>query len=90
MRILRAFAIRDTKANCFPQPPIFFLATGEAIRAFTQAVNDKTGAIGQYPADYTLFEIGTFNQDDGTITPRPEGILDLGNGFAYLNPDNAK
>jgi len=82
---LKAFAIRDTKAEAFTRPPIFVLATGVAIRSFQEAVNNKDNEIGQYPADFTLFEIGEFDQITGTLVPRPGGILDLGNGLAYIS-----
>jgi len=82
---LKAFAIRDTKAEAFTRPPIFVQATGLAIRAFQDAVNNKENEIGQYPGDFTLFEIGEFDQVEGKLIPRAQGILELGNGLAYLN-----
>jgi len=80
---LTAFAIRDTKAEAFTNAPIFTVSRGVAIRMFTTLVNDKTTDAGQHPADFTLFEVGKFNQTTGELTPRPEGILDLGNGLNY-------
>jgi len=81
---LIAFAIRDTKADAFTAQPFFCLSRGIALRNFTQLVNDQQTEPGQYPADFTLYEIGSFDQTDGTITARGEGILDLGNGLNYL------
>lgn len=87
---LKAFAIRDTKAESFPRPPIFLVATGMAVRAFADAVQDKTTEIGQHPADFTLFEIGYFDQVEGKLIPRTGGILELGNGLAYITPEQPK
>ena len=41
-------------------------ATGQAMRAFEDTVNDVTTQFGKHPEDFTLFEIGTF--DDQTCT----------------------
>lgn len=85
MSKLKAYAVRDAKAEAFPRPPFFVSATGLAVRMFTDACNDPGTELGKYPADFTLFEIGDFDQQDGTFTPRKGGILDLGNGLNYLN-----
>jgi hypothetical protein len=81
---LKAFAIRDTKAEAFTRPPIFVQATGLAIRLFTDAANDQENEIGKYPADFTLFEVGEFDQVEGKLIPRAGGILELGNGLAFI------
>lgn len=81
---LKAFAVRDVKAEAFPRPPIFFIATGQAMRAFADACQDKNTEMGQHPADFTLFEIGWFDQTEGKLIPRTGGILELGNGLAFL------
>lgn len=65
-RTLHAFSIYDSKGETF-SPPFFMQAKGEAIRAFTETASDRQTTIGKYPADFTLFQIGTFNPDDGKL-----------------------
>jgi hypothetical protein len=40
-----------------------------AIRSFRHTVNTGNNNIRQFPEDYTLFHIGTFDQVEGTIQP---------------------
>lgn len=78
------FGIRDAKADCFIGNPIFVRARGQAVRAFADQVNESSTDWGKYPADFSLFELGEFDEVTGKVMPRAEGILDLGNGLAYL------
>lgn len=82
--MLYGYAIRDTKAEAFTRPPFFAPNKGVVGRAFSGMVNDPSTEIGKYPADFTLFEIGEFDETTGVLIPRKQGILDLGNGLAYL------
>lgn len=71
------FAIFDTKAEYFNQP--FFMNTiPEAIRAFTDLVNDDKTRISEHPEDYILYNVGKFDDQDGAITPpeteKPQAI----------------
>lgn len=75
--VVKIFSIYDSKVEAFMQP--FFMASkGAALRAFTELVNDKTTTISKNPEDYTLFEIGSFDdangQVDKVITPVSLGI----------------
>lgn len=61
------FAIYDEKAESYLQP--FFLPTENmAIRTFTDCVNDPQHPFHNHAGDYTLFKIGIFSHDHGTIT----------------------
>lgn len=63
---LKIFAIYDIKAEAYLQP--FFLPTvGMALRSWTEAVNDPQTKFHLHPSDYTLFQIGTFNQTNGSL-----------------------
>lgn len=66
----KIFTIHDAKAACY-LPPFILQTTGLAIRAITECANNPEHNFGRYPADYTLFEIGTFHDADGMITPYP-------------------
>ncbi|QCQ84957.1 nonstructural protein [Blackfly microvirus SF02] len=57
--------VKDSAADVFSQP-MFVPATGVAVRTFTNEVlrDDPNNALNRYPADFSLYELGTF--DDAT------------------------
>ena len=63
----QVFSIFDIAANSYARP--FFLpANGIAIRVFTDlAVNAETD-VGKHPKDYTLYNIGEFDDQTGELT----------------------
>lgn len=83
MSKLKVFAVRDQKAESFVQQPFFCLQTGQAVRGFIDAVNDKQTEIYAHPSDYELFEIGEFDQETGFLIPREKGVQPLGNGSSF-------
>lgn len=66
---MKIFSVRDYKAD-FYQRPFFVQNKGEALRAFTQMVNDKKNEtpLSMYPDDFGLYELGDFSIDTGVIT----------------------
>lgn len=62
MRLV-CFAIYDSKVGAYMQP-FFQQSKGSAIRGFTDVANDSTSGLFKHPEDYTLFELGSF--DDST------------------------
>lgn len=68
MMTLKAFSVHDSKANAFITP-FFCPTTDVGIRSFQSAANDPNSMFSQHPADYTLFEIGSFDVETGTLTP---------------------
>lgn len=59
-----AFAVYDTKMQAFLQP--FFCANVPvAIRAFSAAVNDPETNLYRWPTDYTLFQVGLYDDSTG-------------------------
>lgn len=65
--ILKVFCVFDAKVEAYLQP--FFLRTRlEAIRTFTEAANDGNSNIAKYPQDFVLFELGTYNDSNGTFS----------------------
>ena len=78
--IHKVFSFYDSKAEAY-LPPFFMKAKGEALRFFSDLANDKTNAnnpIGKHPEDYTLFELGTFYDDNAQFqmgeTPKSLGV----------------
>lgn len=81
---LKIFSIFDGKAQAYIQP--FFLPTvGMAVRTFTDCVTDPGHAFGKHPEDYTLFEIGEFDDHSGEIEPHTVH-RSLGNGLTHNAP----
>lgn len=63
---LKVFSIRDSKAGAFSNP--WFQVNAEvAVRAFDAMAKDPTTNIGKWPEDYTLFELGVWDPEKGTI-----------------------
>lgn len=63
--LLKVFTVYDSKAEFYMQP-FCMKSKGEAIRAFSESCNDDKTSLGKYPADFTLFEIGEFDDAKGT------------------------
>ena len=82
---LLAFSVFDSKAEVFGTP-IFFPTKGLATRAFEDQCNKPDSPISQHPGDYTLFCIGDFDQDTGSLTPLPTPTS-LGTGVEYQQQD---
>lgn len=63
---LECFAIYDSATQMFGRP-FFMVATGAALRSFTDEVNkgDKND-FAAHPDDYSLYHLGTFHDSDGT------------------------
>ena len=64
--------------------PVFTVENlGQALREFSDACNNKESFLGKHPADYTLFCLGSFEQEKGIINPyhAPER---LGCGIDYV------
>ena len=66
MQILKIFTVFDEKAESYMQP-FYMQTTGAAIRAFEDTCNDPASAFNKHPADYTLFEVGTFDDHNAEI-----------------------
>lgn len=81
---LKIFTIYDSKATAYLQP--FFMATtGQAIRAFTDATNDSKTQFYAHPEDFTLFEVGLY--DDTTARSTNLGtIKSLGTALELKDP----
>lgn len=79
---IKIFSVYDAKAEAFLQP-FFAKATGQAIRSFTSAVNQPDHEFFRHAADYTLFYIGEFDEDTGTVEGLKNGNENLGNAITY-------
>lgn len=64
---LHLFCVYDTAAQAF-LPPMAFKTEGEALRAFRNLANDPSSGIGANPEDFSLVQIGEFQDFTGVIT----------------------
>lgn len=77
---MKIYTVHDAKAEAYLQP--FFMRTnGEAIRSFADACQTNE-QFKKWPADYTLFELGEYDELTGVITPL-KAIKSLGNGLDF-------
>jgi len=65
--LLGVFAIYDSGISTW-MPPIYARNKGEMLRQFMDACNDASSRLAKHPSDYTLFELGTFNDDSWGIS----------------------
>ena len=78
---LKCFAIYDAAAQVYMAP--FFQSTvGLAIRQFEQVANDPSTSVSKYPQDFTLFEIGSYDDSNGRMDPH-DAPLPLGTALEY-------
>lgn len=65
---MRAMAVYDIKAKMFGAP--FFVPTRAAgVRAFSDVVNDGRSDYAKHPGDYTLHEVGKWDDATGLLAP---------------------
>lgn len=64
---MKVFTVYDSKAEGYMNP-FYVKSRGEAIRSFTEIANDKSHQIGKYPADFTLFELGEWDENTSKFT----------------------
>lgn len=89
--IHKIFTIYDEKAKAY-LPPFFLPESGQAIRSFSNCINSNDHQFSKNPEDYTLFTLGTF--DDNSSILEPYALKSLGNGVQFINtpdqdpPDN--
>ncbi len=78
------FSVFDEKAEAF-LPPFFLPTVGMAVRSFSECVNDREHMFGKHPSDYTLFELGSFDDSSGCITADVKRTVH--NGVELLSGD---
>lgn len=78
----KLYSVHDSKAETF-MPPFSVPSKGLAIRAFEDCINSDDHHFGKHPADYTLFEVGSFDTDSGELTYTSK--ISIGNGVEFLS-----
>jgi len=72
--ILGVYSVFDIKANAF-MPPFYMHNNAIAIRAFTDSVKGKEHAFALNPEDYTLFKLGTWDDNQGEFVNESEALI---------------
>lgn len=79
----KVYSIFDQKSLIYSHP--FFLSQdGQAIRAFTDMVNDKSHDIGRHPQDYILFQTGEWCDQTGTFVNIDNKSLGVGSEYVTV------
>lgn len=74
--VKKIYSIYDEKSEAFLQP--FFLDThGQAIRAIVDCLTDPNHNFARHTADYTLFHLGEFDDQDGTLMVNKKSLGNL-------------
>lgn len=75
--ISRVFSVYDSAARSYSQP---FYAAGRSVafRMFEKLVNDGQSTVSQWPKDFSLFELGSFNDETAVFIflDAPERVCD--------------
>ena len=82
MSVKFVYSVFDSKADAYLQP--FFAPTrGVAVRMFETAAQDVAHDFHRHAGDFTLFEIGEFDEVKGTLVPY-EVKYNCGAAIQYL------
>lgn len=79
--ILKMYTVYDSKVNAYLQP-FFMKSNGEALRAWEESCNDNKTSFYKYPQDFTLFEIGIWDDSTGS-TALHDAKFSLGTALEF-------
>ena len=82
----KVFTIRDAKANCFDSRLLVQKTTAEGLRTFQSLCVDSNTMVGKYPADFSFFELGEFDELTGAFKLHISPI-NLGLAAQFANPN---
>lgn len=77
-----AFSIYDEKAQVYSRP-FYALTMGEAIRTFSDASNTPDSPYNRHPTDYTLYQVGSFDDANGELDDHINN--NLGSSDQYID-----
>lgn len=64
--IKKMYSLLDEKSKLYSQP-FYAHHDGEALRSFASVVSDKETMPGKFPADFTLWKVGEWDDNSGII-----------------------
>lgn len=78
----RAYTIYDSKVEAYMKP-FFAMSDGDALRSFVDAINSPDSPFFRHPDDYTLFQIGVY--DDTHAELKSTTAVSLGCAIQFKN-----
>lgn len=88
--ILQVYCIYDKGINAYAQP-FFCRARGEALRNFIEACADPKSPLHNYPIDYSLCHIGSWDDATGIFSNLEHGpVRDFSATEAAEHHENKK
>ena len=78
------FSIYDTKAQAY-LPPFILPNVQMAQRVFGDCVNSEDHQFSKHPEDYTLMQLGHWDDNTGDFDALPHGHQPLGIGLEYID-----
>lgn len=66
--MLQIYSIFDKKTSSY-EKPFFCAMVQEAIQAIQYSLEEKKAYFSKYPADFALYQIGTFDVVTGQVLP---------------------
>lgn len=76
----KIYTVYDKKAQSYYKP-FYYPNKGLALRALGELVADPQTSLNKYPADFSIWYIGTWDETTGVIVPlqKPEFIDEASN-----------
>lgn len=62
------FSVKDVKAELFSNLSVS-LNRGTMMRSLSDVLRDGSHPYGKHPEDYVLYELGSYDDSNGVITP---------------------
>ncbi len=81
----KMFSIFDSQAQAY-LPPFFLPESAVAVRIFGDCVNSDDHQFGKHPGDYTLFELGSFDDSVCVVSCTPSAVK-LVNGLEVVRAE---
>lgn len=82
---LLVFSIYDAKTLVYSQP-FYMTSRGAALRSFQELCEDTKTTINKHPSDFSLVEIGTFDDADGVFENPNNHHSRLASALEYVRP----
>lgn len=70
----RVFSVLDAKTGVFMRP-FFDQHLQQALRSWKEACNQAESPFCKYPTDFVLYEVGSFNDEQGLLVPLSVPVL---------------
>lgn len=78
---MKIFTLFDSKVSAYTTP-FFCRSKGEAVRQLTDAMARQDTMLSLHPEDFTLFELGDFDESNGKIVCHGQ-LVSIGNALEW-------